>query len=127
MAFIPKSEIGDQEILYRAIHPCFWNDEENRPSSALFKDDKGVSVDRDGERKEIEISSKILDSRKNYGLGNINAGETRIIGTYIKPDSLPENDYHALIQSSETKIKLSNGIARKLSKMINILLLPTSD
>ncbi len=127
MSFIPESEIQDSEILYRAIHPNFWNYEEDKPTSALFKDRKGVSVDRDGERSKEEAVNFLLNSRKNFGAGNINAGQTRHIGTYLKPDKIPGNDFHALILESESKILLSNKKAKELSRMINIIIPPVNE
>jgi hypothetical protein len=126
MTFIPDSDIQDIELLYRAIHPSFWNEEENRPSSALFKDEKGVSVDRDGERNQKDIILFLLSDRSGYGAGNLNAGETRKIGTFLKSSKIPNNNYHALIFESETKIKLSNSKAKSLSRTINILLPPVT-
>lgn len=121
MSFIPESEIQDGEILYRAIHPNHWNYEEDRPTSALFKDRKGVSVDRDGERNEIDAVDFLLISRPNFGAGKLNAGQTRDIGTFIKPAESPGNDFHALVLESDSKIELSNGKAKKLSRMITII------
>lgn len=127
MNFIPESEIEDGEILYRAIHPSFWNYEEDKPTSALFKDRKGVSVDRDGNRNENEVVNFLLKSRKNFGAGKLNAGQTRNIGTYLKPDKTPDNDFHALILESESRIQISNGKAKELSRIINIIILPVSE
>lgn len=124
MSFIPESEIQDYETLYRAIHPNFWNYEEDRPSSALFKDRKGVSVDRDGNRDQNEAINFLLSSRRNFGAGNLNAGQTRKTGTCLKPDKIPENDFHALILESESKILLSNKKAKELSRMINVIVPP---
>lgn len=127
MTFIPDSDIEDNELLYRAIHPSFWNEEENRPSSALFKDDKGVSVDRDGERKKEEIINSLLSNRVGFGIGNLNASETRKIGTFLMSCKIPYNDYHALILDSETKIRLSNSKAKSLCRIINILITPSTN
>ena len=127
MSFIPESEIQDNEILYRAIHPNFWNYEEDRPTSALFKDRKGVSVDRDGDRNKADAVNFLLTFRKNFGVGELNAGQTRNIGTYLKPDKIPENDFHALILESELKVQISNGKAKKLSRMIIIITSPVSE
>ncbi|GEM_PF-4830524 len=43
------------EVLFRAVqvHPNLWKG--NRPSSVLFRNNQGVSVDRDGKRTENEI------------------------------------------------------------------------
>lgn len=51
------------EILYRAVKRSQPDtiDEHGKPTPALFKDDNGVSVDRDGDRFEPEI----IDCFKN--------------------------------------------------------------
>ena len=127
MSFIPESDIGDNEILYRAIHPSFWDYEEDRPTSALFKDRKGVSVDRDGGRIETETVECLLKTRQNFGAGKLNAGQTRKVGTFLKPDKIPGNDFHALILDSESKIQLSNSKAKELSRMIDKIIPPTRE
>lgn len=50
-------KISDFEILNRAIKPFpnWWKLDVNRPSSAAFKDSRGVSVDRDGGRNQSHI------------------------------------------------------------------------
>ncbi|MEM3091523.1 MAG: hypothetical protein QXD05_00095 [Candidatus Pacearchaeota archaeon] len=123
MSFNPDSEILDNEYLYRAIHPNFWKEDENRPSTALFKDKKGVSVDRDGEREEKDIIQFLLRNRTNYGAGKLNAGETKEVGIYLKPDKLPDNEYHALILDPE-KIILPPQKQRSLVKIIQIVKIP---
>jgi len=125
MSFIPESEIQDDEILYRAIHPNFWNYEEDRPTSALFKDRKGVSVDRDGNRSQETSVSFLLTDRENYGVGKLKAGETRKLGTFLKPESIPGNNFHSLILNSETKVELTSGKAKSLSRLINIIIPPS--
>jgi len=124
MHFTPDSEIYDQEILYRAIHPNHWNHEEDRPTSAAFKDKQGVSVDRDGDRTGDQCLTFLLTNRDNYGACSLKAGFVTSIGAFIKPAQLPENSYHALILESEEKIHLSNSKARLLSKTAEIHIKP---
>jgi len=121
MTFIPDSEIKDNEQLFRAIHPIFWNEDENKPSSAMFKDKKGVSVDRDGKREQDSILSFLLINRDNYGAGELNAGLTREVGVYLKADRTDDNPYHALIFDSKEKIRISNSKAKALSNLIRII------
>ncbi|EKB48520.1 hypothetical protein B879_02861 [Cecembia lonarensis LW9] len=49
--------ISDEEILFRAIKPFpnWWKVDINRPSSAAFKDSRGVSVDRDAGRQSSRV------------------------------------------------------------------------
>ena len=50
-------KIESEEQLYRAIpnKPQLWKDSDGRPTSAIFKDSQGVSVDRDGKRNKERI------------------------------------------------------------------------
>lgn len=123
MAFIPNSEIQDNEYLYRAIPtiPNFWKKDLNKPSSALFKDKKGVSVDRDGERDESEILLALERKKPGYGICKLNAGQTKNIGTYVQPDPLPYNDYHALIKGSIDEISIPGSKAKKLCEILEVI------
>ena len=89
MSFILPDEISDAEMLYRSVpdKPNMWKPEFNRPSSALFKDSKGVSVDRDGGRSIEEIIANFDRKMPERGLVSITAGECRKIGT--KPVAKP--------------------------------------
>lgn len=107
---------------------------EGRPSSALFKDSKGVSVDRDGGR---EIGDIIIDEERLHSLhtNELSDEEIRERGEELKaiiqltssqcdsvavcviPDPISgENEYHALLQKSETEIQLSKSQARACLK-----------
>jgi len=126
MSFFPEGNIEDKETLFRAIHPLHWNEEENRPTSALFKvREGGVSVDRDGERDDCIVLNSLLENRDGFGAGKINAGQTREIGTLLKPDPIEANIFHSLILDSQSKICLSNSKAKNLSKNLIILKFPS--
>ena len=47
---------ASDEKLYRDLH-AIWIEEDDRVSSAAFKDSGGVSVDRDGGRDELKKTS----------------------------------------------------------------------
>lgn len=55
--------IQDDEYLYRRVitNPNFWDFDKNRPSSAIFKDSKGVSVDRQHKREDKDIINLYQD------------------------------------------------------------------
>jgi hypothetical protein len=116
------SFINDDELLYRAIIriPYLWKNEDNRPSSAAFKDSKGVSVDRDGEREEAEII-RILKSK--FGLKAIvklQASYCRSIETKVVARPLEDNIFHAEIHDLD-KVTLSAAKAKKLAKACEIV------
>lgn len=115
--------VEDDEILHRAVKPnlTFWSTKDNRPTSALFKDSKGVSVDRTGSRSESEIRSSML--AKFPGLrGEIQVLtlDSRKLFCKVEPDSRIDNPFHALIKGGEN-IQLSNKQARELAKLCKFI------
>lgn len=129
----------DWKAIYRRVKskPIFMKD--GRPSSALFKDSKGVSVDRDAGR---EINDIISDEERLHSLytNGLSDEEIRERGEKLKaiieltdsqcdsvdacvlPDPINgENEYHALLQKSETEIQLSKSQAKILAKSATII------
>ncbi|MDC3418734.1 hypothetical protein [Aquibacillus salsiterrae] len=118
-----NTNISPEEKLYRALlfsNPNAWDDEKGRPSSALFKDSKGVSVDRDGKRSEYDIVNSFSE---RFSPKNLKA--IVFIGAdfcYELPLKLiyrpePNNIYHAEIHDSDEKVQItSKGKLRKLAK-----------
>lgn len=129
----------DWKEVYRRVKskPVFMKD--GRPSSALFKDSKGVSVDRDAGRSLEDI---IADEERLHALYNAGMTEEEIkekgeelkaiifltdeqcdsVEVCVIPDPIDgENDNHAVIQKSETEIQLSKSQARNLAKMSTIV------
>lgn len=101
-----KDKIEDSEILYRVVRksdPDGFVD--GKPTAALFMDEKGTSVDRDGGRPEQEIVEKFkYRFRKNSDYKTsvkIAAGECRNINTYPNPIGNKKNKYHAEIWDSK--------------------------
>lgn len=99
-------KIEDSEVLYRVVRESdpdgFIN---GKPTAALFMDEKGASVDRDGERTEKEIVESFkmrFGKYKDYKTAvKISAGECRSVGAYPNPIGNKKNKYHAEIQESE--------------------------
>lgn len=129
----------DWKEVYRRVKskPVFMK--EGRPSSALFKDSKGVSVDRDTGRSLQDI---IVDEERLHALYNdgMTLEEIKEKGEELKaiisltdeqcdsvevcviPDPIVgENENHAVIQKSKTEIRLSKSQARNLAKMSTII------
>ena len=125
----------DWTAIFRRVKskPIFMKD--GRPSSALFKDSKGVSVDRDAGRNINDIISdeERLHSLYTNGLSNeemIERGEELkaviqltdsqcdSVKVCVIPDPIDgENEYLALLQKSETEIQLSKSQAKTLAKL----------
>lgn len=119
-----SSVIHDLEILYRAVpnDPNLWKVRENRPSSALFKQRNGVSVDRDAGRSLKNIKKHIYQNRPNdYGVVCISARICKLLET--KPIALPEpnNKYHCEIQNNNGDKELPRSKAKKLSNFVEVI------
>lgn len=119
------SEINDKELLYRAVpnKPQLWKEKDNRPSSALFKDSKGVSVDRDGNRPDNEIVENFKSKFPCRAVVKVTAGKCRELEALVLAKPLEDNPFHAEIHNNREKIQLSSSKARKLSKAVDVILL----
>ena len=106
------NNILDDERLYRMVKKsdpdAFIN---GKPTAALFMDENGASVDRDGGRTENEIIENFkwrFRKKDDYGTAvKIGAGECREIGTYPNPVGNKKNKYHAEIWESESEQLIS--------------------
>lgn len=119
-------ELRNDEVLYRAIHPVWLKPGHKKPTSAAFKQSTGVSVDRDGGREEQTIIDVFENRRPGFGLASITAEECRNLDTFPVPKPLPDNEYHAEIHNSETRVKLSPSKAKKLSEAVRIVRYPSA-
>lgn len=129
----------DWTAIYRRVKskPIFMKD--GRPSSALFKDSKGVSVDRDAGR---EIHDIISDEERLHSLYTKGLSEEEIkergeelkaiiqltdsqcdsVEVCVVPDPINgENEYHALLQKSESEIQLSKSQAKTLARLATVI------
>jgi hypothetical protein len=122
MNFMLNEHIEDFEYLYRRIilNPNFWDFDNNKPSSAIFKDSNGVSVDRQGQRREHVI----VETFRQFpirAVAKIRAIECRNLLTYPVYKPLEENQYHSEIHDSVDKIQISSSKAKKLRDSIEIV------
>jgi hypothetical protein len=110
--------VENSEKLFRAIKPPpqFWSTKENRPSSALFKDTHGVSVDRNGEREQDDVNSFFKSRFENLrGLALIYASTCLEVNCRVFPKQEDGNPFHAHIEG-ETELELKNSQARHIAK-----------
>lgn len=123
-----KEHFEYSERLYRKVikKPDFWKKESGKPSSAVFKDSKGVSVDRDGGRGEREIISTFhsrFGKEHMKAIVSITAGFCKDIGTHLKYTPTEDNCYHSEIHRSPEKVTLTNAQARKIAKNCEVVYL----
>lgn len=114
--------IDDEEQLFRCIKniPNWWKSKFNRPSSAAFKDSKGVSVDRSGGRTNEAVVKEYKRKFDLKAVVSVTAGRCRELNTYPVPKPTRKNSHHAEIHDSPYKVQLSGGKARELSKAVKI-------
>lgn len=108
------SEISDDEFLYRGIIEVNWDFENNRPSSATFKDSKGVSVDREGKRHPNQCVISLLASRDFFAICKIEASKVREHAAIVKYLPEPDNPYHSEIHDSMSRIQMKGSKPQKL-------------
>ena len=119
---------NNEEILYRKIHPAsiFWDNEHNRPSSAAYKDKKGLSVDRLGDREENEVINSFIN---RFGMDKVKSVVKISVGICKELELYPiykpslNNEYHAEIHDSENRIEISQSKAKKLAENVQIVFL----
>lgn len=113
-----EENIDENEYLYRGVikNPDFWKINEGKPSSAIFKDSNGVSVDRSGVRDEDKVVSNFNDRFQLKAIVKIQKKTCDSLDTYVKYDKIPENEYHSLILNSsvEGDICIKSSKAKKL-------------
>jgi hypothetical protein len=106
--------ISNSEILYKAIKPIDHLWKQGSPSSAAFKDSKGLSVDRDGGRTKSDCITVLQDRIGTNAIVSFTAGGCRSIGVLPLAKPLIDNPFHAEVHRSATEIPLSSSQARRL-------------
>lgn len=104
-----EETVQRNELLYRVIKRSQPDsmDEKGRPTSALFKQDNGVSVDRDGDRSEEVIIQTFKErfDRRFKGLVKVGADVCIDNNMAVIPET-SSNAYHAEIFENEDKVPL---------------------
>lgn len=106
--------IKDDEFLYRGIIESFWDYKNNKPSSAIYKDSKGVSVDRDAKRPQDDCIA-FLQAKKNFfAICKIKASIVREKNAILKYLPVEGNIYHSEIHDSIDRIQMRGSKPKKL-------------
>ena len=111
------------ERLYRAVYPpeimpMFWK-ANGEISSAVFKDKKGLSVERAGNRDEYKV---INDMRLFFYGTIISVMSGDCFGCNAVPKNLPtrRSKYHSEIHGEEDRILLSQSQCKYLAKRARV-------
>lgn len=104
-----EETVQRNELLYRVIKRSQPDsmDAKGRPTSALFKQADGVSVDRDGERKEEVIIKTFKErfDRRFKGLVKVGANVCIDNNMAVIPE-ISSSKYHAEIFENEDRVPL---------------------
>lgn len=116
-------KFASNEFLYRGLHPM-WIEDDNTVSSAAFKDSAGVSVDRDGGRREQECIDKMMKTLPQIvGVCKLTYSDVEAcdaIAVYCPEEG---NEYHCEIHDSEEQVQIkSKAKSRKLARKSRIVL-----
>lgn len=121
-----REKIQENEMLYRAIKRSKPDWLENgRPSSVMFKDKNGNSVDR-GDNRSLDsivlFMMAVTFGRRLKGVIELNAGECMRIGVKVKAAPTDNNPYHAniFIDDDEQKGTLQALMLADISKVVYI-------
>ena len=112
------------EMLYRAVYPpeimpMFWK-ANGEISSAVFKDKKGLSVERSGHRSENEV----IDAMRLFFYGTIirlYAGDCLACGAVLKYLPTKRSIFHSEVHGSESRKLLSQSQCKYLAKTAIII------
>lgn len=111
---IPQ-EIDAEEFLYRGVVGNQWDDAKNRPSSALFKDSHGASVDRDALIRDSETCiNALLQTKPFKAICRVKEKSVKYVGAIAKYLPMPENVFHCEIHGSEDNVNISDSKLKKL-------------
>lgn len=127
MSSFPEKEIGNPEQLYRAIKPLkfLWNYKLNRPTSAIFHDKNGVSVDRLGDKSEDQLLADYSQRfKEDSGVLRITAGKCREIQTHPVPKPSKSNVNHAEIHDSQSQVLIASEKRDLLARSVEIMKIP---
>lgn len=115
--------IHDDEGLFRRMdnNPNYLKPGTNRPSSALFKDSNGVSVNRCNHRCKDDILRDEERLHEFYAKGTplisiVSVQMQFCNGLLVEYNPLNENEHHSIIRRDRDTIKLTDSQARNLAK-----------
>lgn len=107
-------EIENDEYLYRGIVENNWDFENNRPSSATFKDSIGVSVDRDNKRPENECVNFLTTTKSFFAVCKVKTAHVRELNGLVKYSPTENNPFHSEIHDSTERISLRGSKPKKI-------------
>ncbi len=113
--------ISDEEFLYRGVIELNWDYENIRPSSAIYKDSKGVSVDRDNFRQEKECVDFILSKKAFFAVCKVLTKEVLELNAITKYLPVDDNEFHSEIHDSEERIQMRGKKPKRIRDVSKVV------
>ena len=124
-----NNKVQNNELLYRAVKRSKpgWLDY-GKPTSAMFRDSNGISVDRDGGRKESVVvdSQKLAFGKRLKGIARVGADKCYDAGATVEPAPSVENEYHANIWLDGSDKKKEMLQAYKIAQAAEVIYIDDS-
>lgn len=100
-----------------------WIEDDNRVSSAAFKDSNGVSVDRDGGRSEKECINRLVNALPQItSVGRLSISEVDSCDAVTVYSPVDGNEYHCEIHDSIEQVAIkSKSKAKKLANKCQVV------
>ena len=116
-----KPKIADREELYRAVpaKPHMWK--KDRPTSLVFSDSLGTSVDRNGKRSCDDVCASLRERLEGVGtelqaIVMVTARQCRDVQAHPIAKPCPDNPHHGEIHDAPGHPRVSKTKARKLAE-----------
>jgi hypothetical protein len=121
MSSLLSPQFSDTENLFRGVIDNNWDYEENRPSSATFKDSQGASVDRDGGRTDEVCTSALLSKRPYKAVVKLSVADVKSVGAILiyKPED--DNIFHSEIHDSTERAQLRGSKPTRLREKSTVI------
>ena len=113
---MPDNDFDDEEFLFRWVIDINWDYEADRPSSATFKDSKGVSVDRQYGRDSEECVTFLQGGRDFKAVCAVSSFDIKQCLAYPKYLPIDSNPYHSEIHDDKDRVDIRKSKARNLSR-----------
>lgn len=111
---------SSDEKLFRAVpkqHPNMWKN--GTVTSAVFKDSKGVSVDRQWKRTAKEAVRVLLAARcGEYGVVSVTKGDCDNVDAKCLYAPTKDNPYHSEIHGGAERTTLTASQAKQLARCV---------
>ena len=114
----PAPLTDPEEMLFRQVHPTFFDGE---PTSQAFRpnsgDDGKMSVDRGTKTTAREAFVRYRQVHDSIGTWGLTVGEIGGVELNAVPDCLPENDAHTFVDFRELSPSQCKSKSKELRRM----------